>query len=226
MAQPNGRYVARAVTPDPNDIELWVEIDPSGSVTRTFGCGLHLQPRFHDLISELDGGYWILCDETRTMDLTHDGGVANAKVTGTAVQHVSGTGDLLFHWSPFDHFLITDVDVSARTGSNVNWTHGNALDLDTDGNLLVSFRNLNEITKIDVHTGDVLWRLGGLRNEFTFAGGAKPVPGQHGLCLHGAGEQHLLDNNRDPLQAPAPHWALDATDRLVRRSDSHEAWPR
>src|SRR2546430_16953769 len=73
--QPNGHYVARPPTPDPSDLEPWVELDPLGNVTRTFGCAGGLQPRFHDLAVEPDGSYWIMCDETRTMDLSALGGV-------------------------------------------------------------------------------------------------------------------------------------------------------
>src|SRR2546425_8413795 len=43
--------------------------DPFGDVTRTFGCVGGLQSRFHDLIAEPDGAYWVMCDEIRTMDL-------------------------------------------------------------------------------------------------------------------------------------------------------------
>src|SRR5439155_1419967 len=54
-AEPTGRYYARPPTPDRTDLEPWAEIDPLGNVTRTFGCAGGLQPRFHDLIAELDG---------------------------------------------------------------------------------------------------------------------------------------------------------------------------
>lgn len=57
----------------------------------------------------------------------------------------------------------------------INWSHGNALDLDTDGNLLVSFRNLSEVVKIDTRTGRVMWRLGGARNQFAFERGWSPL---------------------------------------------------
>src|SRR2546422_7694007 len=49
---------------------------------------------------------------------------------------------------PIYHFEITDLDPAALTGATVNWTHGNAIDIDRDGNLIVSFRSLDEITKI------------------------------------------------------------------------------
>src|SRR5256886_8786772 len=93
---------------------------------------------------------------------------------GTVVQHVSSEGDLLFQWDPFDHFEITDLVPASRTGPSVNWMHGNSLDLDTDGNLIVSFRSLSEITKIDTRTGAVLWRMGGLKNQFVFQDAGAP----------------------------------------------------
>ena len=79
---------------------------------------------------------------------------------------------LLLQWSPFDHFAITALDPIERSGPFVNWTHGNALDLDTDGNVIVSFRSLNEITKIDAQTGAVIWRRCTLRSRFR--GGRRP----------------------------------------------------
>src|SRR5438128_1913179 len=216
-AQPTGRYVARPSVPDPTVLPHWVEIDPLGTVTRTFGCAGGLSPRFHDLIAEPDGSYWIMCDETRTMDLSALGGVAQAQVTGTVIQHVSTDGALLFQWSPFDHFAITDLDSASRAGVAVNWTHGNALDFDTDGNLLVSFRSLNEITKIDTKSGAVLWRMGGLRNEFTFENA--PTPGfarQHGLRVTGPGRLVLLDNLGDPNGSHAERYEYDEVRHIAR----------
>ncbi len=217
QVQPNGRYVTRPPTPDPSDLEPWVELDPLGNVTRTFGCAGGLQPRFHDLAVEPDGSYWIMCDETRTMDLSALGGVAQAQVTGTVIQHVSTEGALLFQWSPFDHFAITDVDSASRAGVAVNWTHGNALDLDTDGNLLVSFRSLSEITKIDTKSGAVLWRMGGLRNQFTFENA--PTAGfarQHGLRVTGPGRLVLLDNFGDPNGSRAERYEYDDVRHITR----------
>ncbi len=216
VAQPTGRYYVRPPPPDPTVIAPWLELDPLGNVVREIRCSSGLQARFHDLVAGPDGDSWLLCDETRTMDLTALGGVADARVTGTDVQHVSSTGALLFGWSPFDHFEITDVDAADRAGSMVNWTHANALDFDADGDLLVSFRNLNEITKIDVSTGAVIWRLGGLRNEFSFSG--TPMPAfahQHSLRVHDAGSVLLLDNSGDPTESRAERYALDGATKTA-----------
>jgi len=219
QAQPNGRYTARPAPASSSELARWVEIDPLGNVTRTFGCGRGLQARMHDMIGEADGTYWLLCDEVRTMDLAGAGGSSQTSVLGTSVQHVGANGDVLFDWAPFDHF---EVDVQAvapgdQVGALLNWTHGNALDLDADGNLLVSFRNLSEITKIDTRTGAVVWRMGGFRNQFTFENIAAPAfARQHGVRATGSGGLVLLDNLGDPLASRAERYEFDETRRTVR----------
>jgi hypothetical protein len=226
MAQPNGRYVARPATPDPSDVESWVELDPLGNIRRTLGCARGLQTRPHDMISELDGGYWLMCDEVRTMDLTAAGGIGDARVTGTAIQHLSADGTLLFHWSPFEHFAITDGEAADRTGASVNWTHGNALDLDVDGNPIVSFRNLGEITKINAVSGAVIWRMGGRRNQFTFPDSpSPPFSGQHSARVSAPGALIILDNLGSPGESRAEGYTVDEVALTARLARSYTSIP-
>ena len=194
MAQFNGRYVGRVLTPDTTDDDPMVEYAVTGAAQRELRCLNGRRLRFHDLLVAADGSYWIMCDDTRTMDLSARGGSATARVTATTVQHIGAAG-LLFEWNAFDHFLITDIDSAQAIGVNVNFTHGNAIDLDADGNLLVSFRSLNEVTKVNTTTGAVIWRMGGRRNQFTFTGPGSPgFQGQHNVRAAGAGRMILLDN--------------------------------
>lgn len=226
MAQPTGRYAARPTTPDANDVEPWYELDPLGDVTRTLTCALGLPSRFHDLIIEGDGSYWIMCDEMHTMDLRALGGDAAARVVGTVVQHVAANGTVVFQWSPFDHFAITDLDAAERTGTSVNWTHGNALDFDAQGNLIVSFRSLGEITKIRPATGAVLWRMGGRRNQFQFVGTAVPAfSRQHGARSDPSGALVLLDNVGDPAESRAERYVIDEAARTALLAHSYGSAP-
>ena len=119
QAQPNGRYVARPTTLDQSDVEPLIELDHLGNITRTLDCARGLRPRFHDLLVETNGSYWIMCDETRELDLSGLGGVAGAKVTGTVVQHIDSAGNPVFDWSPFDHFEITDT--GPRASGPARW---------------------------------------------------------------------------------------------------------
>ena len=151
--------------------------------------------RFHDVMILQNGERWMMCDQDSTMDLSGVGGNAAAHVTASVIQHQSAAGDVLFQWKTLDHFAITDAPLETRNDVNVNFTHCNALDLDTDGNLLLSCRTLNEITKINTTTGDIMWRLGGLANQFTLQSDTKgSFQQQHGLRSNGVNRIQFLDN--------------------------------
>jgi len=220
--QPNGRYTARPPAANAGEIAKLVDVDPLGNVTRTLTCAEGLQPRLHDLLAESNGSYWLMCDRIQTVDLSSSGGSPQARVMGTSVQHISANGELLFNWSPFDHIEVDlqDVDGQDRAANPINWTHGNALDLDTDGNLLLSFRNLNEIIKINTRTGAVMWRMGGSHNQFNFVNTSLPAfARQHGLRSAGVERLELLDNLGDP-HSHAERYEYDETARTVRLTAS------
>jgi hypothetical protein len=210
-----GTFAAKPITATPDDVETWVELDIFGRELRAMPCAGGLAPRPHDIIVLADRSYWIMCDDVRTMDLRHSSGHAEARVTGTAVQHVDAAGQVLFQWTVFDHFDIMDLDPQLRSGPNVNWTHGNAITLDTDGNLIVSFRNLSEVTKVDTRTGAVLWRLGGARNQFAFSPAtSQPFFRQHGVRV-GSGDIYLLDNLGEGVSSRVERYSLSATARTA-----------
>ena len=201
------------------EIAKWIEVDPLGNVTRTLACAEGLQPRLHDFLAESNGSYWLMCDRIKTVDLTSSGGPPQARVMGTTVQHISASGELLFNWSAFDHIEVNlhDVDGADRIANPINWTHGNAFDLDLDGNLLLSLRNLNEIIKINTRTGAVMWRLGGSHSQFKFV--SVPLPAfarQHGVRSIGSGRFQLLDNLGDPRGSRAERFEYDEKLGTVR----------
>jgi len=224
-AQPTGTY-ATSPTANPSGTPVpWVELDPLGNELRRMGCARGLMARFHELIAQPDGSYWLMCDEMRILDLTTIGGRPDAAVTGTVIQHVGLDGSLLFEWSVWDHLALTDLEPDRRTGATVNWTHGNALEFDTDGNLLVSFRSLNEITKIDLATGMVRWRMGGIANQFTFSTAGPPFVGQHGLRVVGPGLLQLLDNLGEPTGSRAERYQFDETTRTASLVGGYSSSP-
>ena len=220
--QPNGRYVARPA-PAAGEIAQWTEIDPLGNTTRTLGCGRGLPARLHDMIALANGSYWLLCDEVRAVDLSAIGRSAQSLVLGTVIQHVDPAKTVAFDWSAFDHLEIDASVLEAvdPSGSVLNWTHGNSIDLDADGNVLVSFRNLSEVAKIDARTGAVVWRMGGLRNQFSFENASPGFARQHGVRATGAGRLQLLDNLGDPLLSRAERYEYDENLRTVRQSSSY-----
>jgi len=197
QAHPNGSYTLLGTGATETQFRV---LNSLGEQTGTLQC-LGRPTRFHDLLIAEGGDSWLLCDENRTMDLSGLGGDPAALVTGTVVQHLSAAGAVLWEWNAFDHFAITDLPLVDRTGPNVNFTHGNGIGFDDDGNLLLGFRSLSEVTKVNIATGAVMWRLGGLQNQFTFLNDPKGFfEHQHGVRPAGPGQIQMLDNG---LAAPS-----------------------
>ncbi|HKI95262.1 MAG TPA: arylsulfotransferase family protein [Gemmatimonadales bacterium] len=169
-------------------------LDDVGDSVGSLGCVGH-PTRFHDVLVHASGDAWLLCDDTVTTDLTAYGGPSNALVAWTVVQHLDSTGTELFSWDAADHFALTDLPAKSLTSTSINATHGNGIVLDTDGNILISSRELSEITKIDAKTGDIIWRFGGSQNQFTILNDPKgSFQRQHGLEVVGPDEIQLLDD--------------------------------
>ncbi|MFN0157479.1 MAG: aryl-sulfate sulfotransferase [Bacteroidota bacterium] len=183
------------------------ELDRLGNVLGQYSTLQGEETGAHEL--RLYGGAHCLYGaEYRDSSLTAIGGQANAIVRGMTIEYIRN-GQPNFFWNTFDHLQITDAvsDISI-TGVNVNPWHSNAIDVDNDGNLLVSFRNMDEITKISVQTGEIIWRLGGENNQFTFVN--DPLNGfshQHGIRRLPNGNIILFDNGN--LHSPPVSRAVE-----------------
>ena len=217
--QPNGRLalalgVPDSLSPNPStpyfDYE-YDELDIPGNLLRRWLTATYsTDPHDFRLTSQRTGV--LLGLDYRTMDLSAYGGSSTAQVAGNVLQEVDTAGQVLFQWNAFDHFSITDVDPSiSLTSSFVDWTHGNAIEIDQDGNYLVSFRHFSEITKIHSRTGQVVWRLGGLRNEFQFIRDSLMFSFQHGIRRLANGNYILFDNGNthNPPFSRAVEYSLD-----------------
>ena len=82
----------------------------------------------------------------------------------------------------------------------------NAIDVDTDGHILLSSRNTSEVTKINRDTGEIIWRLGGTHNQFTYVNDPLTGPrNQHAIRAVGTNRYTLFDNgNVHSPQVRAP----------------------
>lgn len=193
QAHPDGTYTL--LGRDTQSQEYLV-LDELGRETGRLAC-VNREARFHELRVRSGGDYWIMCNHRRTADLTDLGGLPEVELEWTVVQHVSAAGKLVWEWNSADHFDLTDIPPDVIPGSTaINVTHGNAMAFDTDGNLLVSWREFDEVTKIAAETGDIIWRFGGgPGNQLTFIDDPKgSFERQHGLRVVAPGVIQLLDN--------------------------------
>src|SRR6266478_2253441 len=85
-------------------------------------------------------------------------------------------------------------DVAKKVqGDRSEWTHGNALMELPDGDLLVSFREISTIIKIERRTGRIVWKLG-----------APPLSGQHAPTPLPNGNILIFDNGAHRLDESFP----------------------
>lgn len=194
QAHPDGSYTLLGRDTETQQFRI---LDELGGETGRLACVGRDETRFHEIRVVPNGSSWVMCHDRRVADLTDLGGLPEVELDWTVVQHVNAAGELVWEWLSADHFDLTDIDPEAIPGSAaINVTHGNAIAFDTDGNILVSFRELDEITKIEAETGDVIWRFGGGQaNQFTFVNDSKgSIERQHGLRVVEPGVIQLLDN--------------------------------
>ena len=193
QAHPAGIYTSYGLT---NDVRAYRVLDELGRETGRIRC-VEYETRPHEIRVLADGRALVMCDDVRAEDLSPYGGSPTAQVNWTVVQMLAMDGSLEWEWHTADHFDVTDTAAETLEGITVlNLTHGNSIDIDADGNYLFSFRNLNEVTKVNALTGEVIWRFGGRRNEFAFVGDPKGTfQRQHGVRTVAPGEIQLLDNS-------------------------------
>ena len=109
------------------------------------------------------------------------------------------TGRVLFEWHSIDHVALDETyeRPPILASQPYDYFHVNSIDEDTDGNLLVSARNTHAVYKIDRDTGEILWRLGGKRSDFTMGPGTR-FAWQHDARRLPDGTVSLFDNEAAP----------------------------
>jgi len=151
---------------------LWafVAMDSTYTVIDTFRCENGYTTNEYELQVLPNGHALLIANDYQIFDMSQivPGGNPHAIVLGDHVQELDGSKNVVFEWRCWDHFNVTDAIYEDLTAATIDMVHMNAIDVDNDGNILVSSRNLSEITKINRETGEIMWRLGGVNNEFTF----------------------------------------------------------
>jgi hypothetical protein len=95
---------------------------------------------------------------------------AYALVLSPVIQEVNA-GQVVWQWEGTNYPEFYQTSVEWNDFANVNKTqdymHMNSMVIDPrDNNLICSFRNLDQIIKINRKTGNIMWRLGGKNSDF------------------------------------------------------------
>jgi hypothetical protein len=174
----------------------------------------------HELVVQPDGGYLLIGLRHNTVDMSKyvGGGNPTASVGETVIQEFTAAGELIFQWRAWDHYDIRDLRLDNPTAGSMRFPHMNALEIDTDGHILVSCRHLSEVTKINRNTGEIIWRLSGAHSDFTFVNDSlNGFENQHAIRVSGTNRYTLFDNGdlHNPPVSRAVEYELDLTNRTA-----------
>jgi len=122
----------------------------------------------HEFLLLENGNYFILAGTENFFDMSLyvEGGNRTARVRDNIILEYNSSGNLIFSWNTKDYFHPPDAYNENLTSAYIDYAHINSIAEDYDSNLVISSRNLSEVTKIDRKTGEIIWRFGGLNNQF------------------------------------------------------------
>ena|SRR5215208_512519 len=161
----------------------------------------------HEFLITPENTALITAYEAVRMDLSAIGGPVDGRVWEGIAQEVDiETGRVLFEWHSLEHIRLDEsyVEPPQDPAYLYDYFHINSIDVDDDGDLIVSARNTWSVYKIDHNTGEVLWRLGGKRSDFemgyntrtAFQHDARRQDGTITIFDNGAGPRQVHDQSR------------------------------
>ena len=100
-------------------------------------------------------------------DLSSVGGPADSAVLDGIVQEVDiETGKVLFEWHSLEHVGLEESYLKPN-----DYFHINSINVYDENHLLISSRSTCTVYKVDRKTGEIVWRLGGKKNDFEMGPG-------------------------------------------------------
>jgi hypothetical protein len=215
--QPNGDFtVFLGRTPGwmffPGSYE---QFRPSGEVVRTIMAPPPLYTDNHELVltfrdTTFEAAHFFSFDG-RPGDISEWGGPRDTLIIGHQLVRMGADGIPQTVLDGWNHFSWKDR-IEPPRDTLYDFDHPNSLDFDHDGNYIVSYRNMGEITKIDAKSGAVIWRFGGRNNQFTIRN--DPFNGfsaQHSARILDNGNLLLYDNGtrHTPPETRVVEYRLD-----------------
>ena len=172
--------------------------DNSYHVVATVHAGNGLDLDGHEFALTPQGTALITIFHGVPFDLSSIGGPKDGTVVDGIVQEIDvATGRVLFEWHSLDHVPLDESYLPVNSDpDSYDYFHINAVNLDSDGNLLISGRHTWTVYKVDRQSGRIIWRLGGKHTDFTLGPGVR-LAWQHNPLPAGANTIRLFDNENN-----------------------------
>jgi len=145
-------------------------MDSSFSIVQKFQMGNGYTSDFHEFQYLPNGHVFMVAYDLQPVDMSElvEGGHPGALVAGSVIQELDQNGNVIFQWRSWDNYNLLD-SYADLTQSIFDAIHINSIELDlSDLNIIISTLALGEATKINRNTGEIIWRMGGKNNQFTF----------------------------------------------------------
>jgi len=204
-------------------------LDENSTLRETISTGNGYLPESHDIEVLPNGNVLLLSYYQSQMDLSQvaTGAYPNALVAGAVLQELNAQRDVVWQWRSWDYYAFQTyyAPVLGRMPNLKNPVldsfHINSVTMDSDENLLVSNFPV-DVQKINRQTGEVVWRLGGFGNQFTFVN-VNPVEALGHFAAHSVTRLPngtiLLYCNSDQQATRSSkvyEYALDETNKVAR----------
>ncbi len=169
----------------------------------------------HELLLLPNGNYLIgTFDQNSDLDVSAFGGSPRARGLGARVEELTPEGRLVWRWNSDQHIKLAETkrwwEMVTGRPQPYDYIHFNSAQPDGKG-MVLSFRHLDAVYKIDRASGKILWKLGGTKTPESLKvlddpQGAWPFGGQHDARIDDRGILSVFDNQTN----------LDRPPRVVR----------
>jgi EmrB/QacA subfamily drug resistance transporter len=121
----------------------------------------------HEMVIKGDDA-WVTVNRNAPHNLSSVGGVNNGVIVDSGVQEIDlKTGKAVYTWDALDHIPYEQSKVTLPS-NGYPWDayHINAVELESNDDMLISMRDTSAIYLVSIKTGKVIWTLGGKATDF------------------------------------------------------------
>ncbi|MGH2968040.1 MAG: arylsulfotransferase family protein [Solirubrobacteraceae bacterium] len=93
--------------------------------------------------------------------------------TTSSTRSTCRTGLVVFEWHSVGQVGLDESRTRPEGDNSWDYFHVNSVEVDTDGNLIISARNTCALYKLSRTTGEIIWRMGGRQSDFRMGEGSR-----------------------------------------------------
>ena len=187
--------------------------------------GNGLQADLHDFQIAPGGVSYTTAFNPIRCDLSSVAGARDGVIVDTAVQEIDmKTGLVRWEWHSLDHVAASESETTTPTKPTPwDWFHINSIDLEPGGDIFISARSTWAGYQLEGGSGNILWRLGGLKSSFKLGRGVAMAWQHDGRILSGGLVTFFDDGSNPPIhsQSRGLRIALDFRAHTARLVSSY-----